>query len=119
MTAIPKPLPRYLEKRTEDRAENAKVKVRSAGQCEVTTPCRTAPFWIVAVIDHRCPRRAAHIHHLIAGIGRRNIGRSILAAHKLHVCDRCYKAIHGHVLTPLNEGERYDAATVRYERRTA
>lgn len=116
---IAKPRPKLLEQRetkaaisTQDRAENAKVKQRSGGQCEVQmlwiSPSETFP--------KRCPLRASHVHHLISGIGRRNRGVSILAAHKLHVCERCHSEIHGHVLKPINATEREAAATVRYER---
>jgi hypothetical protein len=56
------------------------------------------------------------VHHLKSGIGRRNVGDSISARCKLHVCDNCHSEIHGHVLKPINERDRYEAATVRYER---
>lgn len=125
---IAKPRPRLLEKR-ERRAkinatnseENAKVYARSGGQCEVVTvrafvhvgkdgperPCLTTT---------RCRLRASHVHHLISGIGRRNVGKSIEAAHKLHMCEKCHSEIHGHVLKPVNATEREVAATVRWER---
>lgn len=127
MNAVPKPRPSLLSKReakaavnAEDRAENAKVKHRSGGQCEVIDvvlyrrderQLHTAPQYA-----RRCRLRASQYHHLISGIGRRNVGDSIKAEHKLHVCDRCHEDIHGHVLKPTNESERYDAATVRFER---
>lgn len=117
-----KPRPKLLSKREakanvakEDRAENAKVKARSKGQCEVLYQRREVIDGKVRA-ERRCARRAGHIHHLIAGIGRRNIGESIKAPHKLHVCENCHIEIHGHVLTTVNEQDRYDAATVRYER---
>lgn len=122
---ISKPRPKLLDKReakakvcAEDRAENAKVKARSGGWCEVSGyhfgdgPIHVAPngfHW-------RCRRRGAHIHHLISGMGRRNVGKSIKAEHKLHVCELHHEEIHGHVLKPTSEETRYDAATVRYER---
>lgn len=121
---LKKPRPKLLTKRdaarerdATDRRENLTVKSRSGGRCEVLT--------IVAFVTAlgrdrdvigRCPLRASHIHHLISGIGRRNVGASIEAAHKLHVCDRCHAEIHGHVLVPVNQTERESAATVRYER---
>ena len=74
----------------EDRKESAKVKKRSGGRCEAVVDDRT-PFG-------RCGRRAVHVHHLLSGIGVRARGRSRLAEHKLHVCDRCHADIHGHVL---------------------
>lgn len=115
--------PKLLDKRdvqanvrAEDRAENAKVKQRSGGQCEVVISKLTNPFWIIARIDRRCVRRASQIHHLRSGIGIRNRGTSIKASAKLHVCDAHHSEIHGHVLKPSNEAERYEASTVRYER---
>lgn len=132
---IAKPRPKLLEKReakaqvaAEDRAENAKVRKRSDGFCEVrieayrelivTGTLVGESTRVVPYIGHanRCHRRAGHIHHLISGIGRRNIGKSIKADHKLHVCELHHEEIHGHVLKPVNELERYDAATVCYER---
>jgi hypothetical protein len=118
---IAKPRPKLLEKRDKqaatnalDRSENAKVKQRSGGQCEVRV-CRESKQFFGRDIN-RCPLRASHVHHLISGIGRRNVGKSITAECKLHVCDRCHEEIHGHVLKPVNATEREAAATVRYER---
>ena len=112
---IPKPRPRLLEKRAAkaaieqmDMDENRKVKQRSGGRCEVQV--------IGKAIIWRCPLRASHVHHLMGGIGRRNVGRSITAECKLHVCERCHEELHGHVLKPTNYYEREDAASVRYER---
>lgn len=103
------------------RTEHAKVKARSTGQCEIRLALaadelleRYAGYALRA--HRRCARRAVHIHHLISGIGRRNVGKSIEAAHKLHVCELHHEEIHGHVLKPTDEATRYDAATVRYER---
>lgn len=117
-----KPRPKLLDKREAkadvrkvDRDENAKVKARSQGQCEVREVIaygndgKPIRFLI-------CHRRAGHIHHLISGIGRRNIGLSIKASAKLHVCELHHSEIHGHVLKPVDAICRYDAATVRYER---
>jgi hypothetical protein len=111
---IAKPRPRMLEKADKraavaiiSKAENAKVKQRSGGQCEVIE---------VGTTLKRCPLRASHVHHLIGGSGKRNVGKSITAACKLHVCERCHELIHGHVLKPINGYEREAAATVRYER---
>jgi hypothetical protein len=115
---IAKPRPKLLERRearakvnAEDRAENAKVKQRSYGRCEV----KEVGAWGGLPV-RRCSLRASQVHHLISGIGRRNVGKSIKAEHKLHVCDRCHEEIHGHVLKPVNDYERESAATVRYER---
>lgn len=109
---IAKPKPRLLEKRerrasvrNEDRAENQLVKARSGGQCELI------------VGRARCGRRAAHVHHLISGIGRRNLAPgSICHTAKLHLCECCHAEIHGHVLVPINQVDRYDAAKIRFER---
>lgn len=121
-TTNQKPRPKLLDKRQVkadvakvDREENAKVRQRSGGQCEVLE----VHYRSLEERDdffRRCARRASHIHHLISGIGRRNVGRSILAAHKLHVCDLGHSEIHGHVLKPVNATEREDASTVKYER---
>jgi hypothetical protein len=118
MMAFPKPRPKLLDKRQVkadtakvDREENAKVKQRSGGRCEV---------WIIWDArggnrrPDRCLLRASQVHHLISGIGRRNVGKSIEAAHKLHVCDRCHEEIHGHVLKPVTQTD--DATAIRYER---
>lgn len=116
---LKKPRPKLLDKREkkadvakEDRAENAKVKARSSGMCEV--------WEVFTRVDGgsmmRCHRRAGHIHHLRSGIGVRNRGESIKARCKLHVCEMHHEEIHGHVLKPTDEATRYDAATVRYER---
>lgn len=123
MSAQPKPRPKLLDKReaksalaAQDRAERLICKQRSGGQCEVIVTRLTDPFWIVARIETRCRRRASQNHHLIGGIGRRNRGESLLAAYRIDVCDRCHDEITGHVLKPVNEVDRYEAATVRYER---
>lgn len=116
-----KPKPRLLERRArraavtaEDRKQNDLVKIRSGGACEV----RTVVTHHSHVTSIRCLRRAVHVHHLISGMGRRNIGKSILAAHKLHVCDLDHADIHGHVLVPVDFLTREDAATVVYSRVT-
>ena len=124
MSALAKPRPKLLEKRQAkadlakiDRDENTKVKARSGGRCEVLVVLASAT-WQAARKDAmgRCPLRASHVHHLISGIGRRNVGKSITADAKLHVCERCHSEIHGHVLKPVNATEREAAATVKYER---
>lgn len=119
MPTFYKPTPRLLQKRMAkagiaqtDRAENAIVKRRSLGRCEVVEVAGSVK------ILFRCERRANHIHHLKAGIGRRNVGDSITALCKLHVCDQCHREIHGHVLRPVNGIDHEDARRVRYERIT-
>lgn len=110
---FPKPRPRKLEKldrtkirETLDRAENAKVKARSGGRCEMAemTP-RTNICSPVSWKPERCARRAIHIHHKLSGIGVRGRGPSALAENKLHVCQRCHSDIHAHVLVP--DGQFY------------
>jgi hypothetical protein len=119
---IAKPRPKLLDKReasakklAEDIAQNKLVKIRSQGQCEVRYQHREVIDGKVRA-ERRCGRRASHIHHLRSGIGIRNRGTSIKSVSKLHVCENCHTEIHGHVLRPVNELERYEAATVRYER---
>lgn len=85
---------RRKARESRDRAENATVKRRSEGQCEVWQWERTR----LGVIAFRCEKRALHIHHLLGGIGVRAIGKSALAENKLHVCMDCHRAIHAHVL---------------------
>lgn len=111
----PKPRPALLDKRDSakdqaalDRIERATCHARSGGRCEVIEACDR---YVLA-----CVRPARENHHLIAGIGRRNRGRSILAAHRIDVCAAHHQEITGHVLQPVGEG-REDAARVRYERR--
>jgi len=74
----------------EDR-ENAKVRARSKGQCEV----REATH---GTLLHRCRKQARHIHHLLPGLGRRGIRESALAQNKLHVCEDDHSLIHAHIL---------------------
>jgi hypothetical protein len=112
----PKPRAKLLDKRKAkadiakvDRAERKKCRARSHGKCEVYE--LTQPFtW------SRCLRPVSENHHLIGGIGRRNRGRSILAAHRLDICLRCHRDINGCVLVPVDGARKDDAATVRYER---
>lgn len=130
MIGIPKPPPHALTKRArvadlaqQDREENAKVRQRSGGMCEVfvmlAQPIDTPDGPLVA---RRCHHRAFEIHHLIGGSGRRNKGKSILATHKLHVCNSglngCHRLITDRILKPVGTVEQREAAsTVRYERR--
>ncbi len=117
--------PKLLERREQkarvegiNRMERQKCRVRSGGQCEVIEqfngPADDQNYseWLA----RRCARRASQNHHLIGGTGRRNKGRSILAAHRLDTCDRCHDEITNHVLVPVDGLSKEDAATVRYER---
>lgn len=120
--AQPKPRPRLLDKRdakaavTEiDKKQRAICLERSMGFCEVLEASGRHP-WPQRGFQ-RCGRRATQNHHLLGGIGRRNKGRSILAEHRLDVCDRCHEEITGKVLVPCVEQSKAErAATVRYER---
>ena len=116
-TPCPKPRPALLARRDRvashvviDRVERAKCKARSGGQCEAR--------WFGGYGDRvlfRCFRIASENHHLMGGIGRRNIGESVRAEHRIDVCSRCHREITAHVLRPVGEG-REDAATVVFER---
>lgn len=124
--ALAKPRPRALEREDKakalaklDKVENAKVRKRSGGKCEVMITrisgysfFSDAPLWKPV----RCYRRASDIHHLKGGSGRRNRGESIKAIWKLHVCRRCHADIHAHVLVPVDP--QAAAATIVYQRRT-
>ena len=119
MLGFPKPRPRLLDKRERaadldaiDREQRAICRVRSGGKCEVLVVLPWGPVT-------RCGRRATENHHLKFGIGRRNRGVSILAAHRIDVCQPCHEEITGKVLVPCvpkDEAERADS--VRYERRS-
>jgi hypothetical protein len=111
--------------RTTDSKERAACHGRSGGRCEVwetviplfvfdAKTMRQKP--VVGVMVVRCKRRATENHHLIGGSGRRNKGRSILAAHRLDTCEKCHKDITGNVLVPLDGTVKEDAATVKYQR---
>lgn len=119
--SLKKPRPKLLGKRdakakaeAEDRRQRAICKARSGGQCEVKE-VRFRPE-SSAIYTKRCARRSSQNHHLLGGIGRRNKGRSLLAAHRIDVCDRCHAEITNHVLKPVNQTLGEDAETVRYER---
>jgi len=64
-----------------DRLENAKVKERSEGQCEIYRD-----GW-------RCAATATEVHHMLSGRGTRARGPSLLADHKQHVCKLCHHLI--------------------------
>lgn len=99
--AFPKPRPRALEKQDrakrkqtiEDR-ENATVKARSKGQCEVRER------YSDAIVPYRCLKSARHIHHFLGGTGRRGVKASALAINKLHVCEADHDLITRHILQP-------------------
>ena len=74
----------------KDRAENAKVKARSGGRCEVVK--RDPGYgW------YRCSFRATQVHHMLGGSGTRARGDSSSAIRKQHVCTGCHQGITGDV----------------------
>ena len=84
--AFPKPLPQMLEReqrrarqRARECVENATVRQRSGGRCEVVLD------------DTRCRKAGREIHHLLGGHGRRGRGASVLATHKVHTCTRHHR----------------------------
>ena len=120
----PKPRPKALDKqddaadvRAQDRAERAKCKARSGGRCEVVVQYFGGPSLHASRIlwERRCDRRTSENHHLMGGIGRRNVGPSMLAEHRIEVCSICHSEVTKHILQPVGVG-REDAKTVRYER---
>lgn len=80
-----------------DEDENALVKARSQGRCEVVWYGR------VERKARRCKRAASHIHHMIGGHGKRGRGESIFALRKQHVCIECHGLITGHVLKRIGD----------------
>ena len=79
--AFPKPFPHIFERQgrracqqARERRENATVKERSGGRCEVVLDGR------------RCRKAGREVHHLLGGHGRRGRGDSALATHKVHTC---------------------------------
>ena len=111
--------PHLLEKRKrksdrqrDDRAERKLCHIRIGGRCEVvivTNRPESSTFTV-----QRCKRPARHNHHLIGGVGRRNVGDSMKAAHRLDVCPDHHREIEDAIIEPYREDEKLDAATVRY-----
>lgn len=92
--AFAKPAPRAVVRHqrkaaheAETRRQDAIVKKRSGGRCEVSVGSR-------ALAGPRCTGRAVHIHHILGGNGRRDRGLSQQNQWKLHLCTRCHTAIH-------------------------
>jgi len=99
----------------QDKAENAKAKRRAQGTCEVFCLVAVHPARGKYVGEYqRCRQVDTATHHLIGGIGRRNRGKSILAAYKLRVCAKCHDAITKNILRPTTA--EHTAETVRYWR---
>jgi len=101
----------------KDRAEREKCHIRSAGRCEVQEVIPKPEQSLI--VTKRCKRKVVHNHHLISGSGKRNVGPSILAEHRLDTCQRCHQDIEAGLLVPADRDKAQDAATVTYERRAA
>jgi hypothetical protein len=100
-------VPKALEKEAKvkklkksDETENVEVKDRSKGQCEITW------FGKKARTAKRCEKRASQIHHMYGGSGVRARGKSILAKHKQHTCERCHDWITRKILRRIGTEER-------------
>ena len=116
--AFPKSRPKALDKadqrkaiESQDKAENAKAKQRAKGRCEVVT---VLPSVGRKAVTQRCERKDVETHHLIGGIGRKNVGKSILADYKIRCCVECHSLITKNILKPTTA--EHDAYTVRYWR---
>jgi len=72
----------------------------------------------VRIGSARCKQRAEHIHHRFGGNGRRDIGPSMLAQNKLHLCAREHEDERLKRLRPVSWDEADWAATVVWERVT-
>lgn len=122
---IPKPRPRRLEKderkakvTAEDTRQRKRCHVRSGGRCEVIFAHFRPEASEIRYVQ--CRGRALHNHHLMGGNGRRNVGVSILAEHRLDTCSKCHGDIGDGLLKPMLEDDdyRFSAALVRYVRTT-
>jgi hypothetical protein len=100
----------------QDRAERKKCHIRSGGRCEVIEVIARPEH--SALVKKRCKGNAVHNHHLIGGVGKRNVGISILADHRLDCCQRCHQDIEAEILQPANRDHAENAGLVTYERRT-
>ena len=122
MTAFPKPRPHILIKREQraaktalDTQERKACHVRSGGRCEVVEVLPQPERSLLIVT--RCKGRAVHNHHLISGVGRRNVGVSVLASHRIDCCQRCHQDIEAGLLVPADRDHATVAGEVQYERR--
>lgn len=121
-----KPRARVLEKReakaaldAEDARQRKLCHKRSGMRCEVIEVNLKPED--SAIVCLRCKGHVSHNHHLIGGRGKRNVGDSILAKHRLDTCTRCHQDIHAGILSPVPcpvDGPPLyrDAATVKYWR---
>lgn len=99
----------------EDTRQRKLCHKRSMGRCEVkvVTPKPEASL----IVTVRCKGKVVHNHHLIGGVGKRNVGDSILAEHRLDVCAACHQSIEAEILVPADRDKATDALAVTYERR--
>lgn len=102
--------------KAEDDRQRELCHVRSGWRCEVqeVIPKPEASL----IVTKRCKGKVVHNHHLIGGNGKRNVGDSIFAEHRLDVCQKCHQDIEGEILVPADRDKAEAAATVTYERRT-
>lgn len=100
---------RTAERVKSDKDENADVKARSGGRCEIKW------FGKKAKRVQRCKRPSVPgVHHMIGGWGKRARGPSLLAKHKQDVCAECHGLITSHVLRRI--GGDVPLWTDEYER---
>lgn len=119
---LAKPTPRILEKRAkkaalkaEDDRQRNRCHARSGGRCEVNEVIPKPEQSLI--VTKRCKGRVVNNHHLMGGNGRRNVGPSILAEHRIDTCQKCHQDIEAEILVPADRDKAEDAATVTYERR--
>ncbi len=99
---------RTAKRKATDEEENAKVKARAKGKCEI------AWFGRKSKKVHRCKHAGNQTHHMIGGRGKRARGISILAEHKQYACQECHSLITGKVLRRV--GGDVPLFTDEYER---
>lgn len=85
-------LARDAKRKATDESENAKVRERAKGKCEIVW------FGRKSKAVHRCKHAGNQTHHMIGGRGKRARGISIKAEHKQYACQECHGLITGHVL---------------------
>lgn len=99
---------RTAKRKATDEEENAKVKARAKGRCEIVW------FGRKSKKVHRCKHAGNQTHHMIGGRGKRAVGISILAEHKQYACQECHSLITGRVLKRV--GGDVPMFTDEYER---
>jgi hypothetical protein len=101
--------------KAEDDAERQRCHVRSGMRCEVQEVIPKPEDSLI--VTKRCKGKVVHNHHLIGGVGKRNVGPSLFAEHRLDTCQKCHQDIEAEILVPADRDRATDAATVTYERR--